>query len=510
MVRLEAETNIEVLRQTARLLLAENERLHTRLLALTRDLAVARGQVATQLELEIGRLQEELARRTRALFGPSSEKRPAADAQAANETPAAGAQRGHGPHAQAALPLVERVHELEVPDQICPACGGALQAWAEQFEEAEEIDIVERSFRIIKHRRQKYRCRCGGCVETALGPPKLIPGGRYSVEFAVAAAIAKYTDHLPLARQVRQMERLGLHVDTQTLWDQLWALSRHLLPTYKALHAYVLAAPVIGADETTWPLLEKGQTRKWWAWAVTRPDAVCYRILATRSAAAAGTVLAGYCGIVVVDGYSAYRTLQKERAAGGTPSFILASCMAHARRTFVEAEPDYPQATEMLVHFRELYRIEAQARTVVETERLRLLAELRRTQSRAVMQQMSEWLMAHRRTVLPRSGLGKAISYTLELWASLSLFLDNAAIPIDNNQTERAIRGVAVGRKNHYGSRSLRGTEVAAIFYSLIESAKLAGVEPAHYLREATLRAITTPGTVTLPTDLQALRPNTS
>jgi transposase len=504
-VRLAEERDIEVLRQTALLLVAENERLHRRLLDLTRDLAHARGQEAAQLELEIQWLQEKLAAQTRQIFGASSETRPRPREADSEQVPL---RSGHGPRAQAELPVVETLHTVDEPDRMCPKCGGHTEQWEGQFEESEEIDVVERSFRVVKHRREKRRCGCGH-IETALGPPKLIAGGRYSVGFAVEVAVAKYADHLPLARQVRQMARAGLVVDTQTLWDQLWALGRHLQPTYQALAAYVLEAPVVGADETTWRLMEKGQSRKWWAWVASRPDALCYRILPSRSARAAATVLGEYRGIVVADGYSAYRALQKELAAAeSNGSFTLACCMAHARRKFVDAEPDYPQAGEILDLIGKLYEIERRGRQAPEAERLVVLAQLRNTQSRPVMDEIRRWLSAQ--AVLPRSSLGRAIGYTLELWPGLTLFLDNPEIPIDNNHSERGMRSVALGRKNHYGSRSLRGTEVAALFYSLIESAKLAALEPAAYLREATRRAIENPGTETLPGQLVTEHRDTS
>src|SRR5207253_1311526 len=166
---------------------------------------------------------------------------------------------------------------------------------------------------------QKYRCRCGGCVVTAPGPAKLVPGGRYSVAFAVTVAVAKYLDHLPLARQVRQMARAGLIVDTQTLWDQLLALSHHLTPTYEALLADVLTAPVLGADETTWQMMEPGRSKTWWVWALCRPDAVVYRLLGTRLADGGATVLGDYRGIVLCDGYAAYRALAKRSGRSGWP-----------------------------------------------------------------------------------------------------------------------------------------------------------------------------------------------
>ena len=170
----------ERLRQMALLLEAENARLHRRLVELTRALAEAKGAAQAQLELEIAQLQEQLAARTRALFGPSSERRGSGERAEAPSAPAP--QRGHGPRAQAPLPLVDIVHTHPDAAVPCPQCGGTLEPWTNQYEEAEEIDVIERSFRIVRHRR-----RCGGCVVTAPGPAKLVPGGRYSVDFAVVA-----------------------------------------------------------------------------------------------------------------------------------------------------------------------------------------------------------------------------------------------------------------------------------------------------------------------------------
>ena len=502
MVGLATETDLERLRQMALLLEAENARLHRRLVELTRALAQATGAAHAQLELELElqHLQEQLAGRTRALFGPSSERR---SGGAEAEAPSAGApRRGHGPRAQATLPLVEVVHARPADEAApCPQCGGTLAPWTDQYEEADEIDVVERSFRIVRHRRQKYRCRCGGCVATAPGPAKLIPGGRYSVDFAVSVAVAKYCDHLPLARQVRQMARVGLTVDTQTLWDQLLALSQHLTPTYDALVADVLTAPVLGADETTWQLMEPGRSKTWWVWALCRPDAVAYRLLGTRSAEGAATVLRDYRGIVLCDGYAAYRALAKRGAADRAgPTITLAHCWAHVRRQYVETESSSPQAAEVLTLIGQLYAAEATAQATAGDDPTVLLAE-RRARAAPIVAGIRTWVTQQR--ALPQSTLGKALAYTTELWPGLVAFLDHAAIPVDNNATERALRGIALGRKDHYGSRSERGTRVAALCYTLLESAKLTGVEPAAYLAEATRRAIALPGTVTLPRDLR-------
>src|SRR5881397_2205181 len=426
----------------ALLLEAENARLHRRLGELTRALAQATGATQAQLELELQRLQEQLAARTRALFGLSSERRGGGTRDDAPSAPAP--RRGHGPPAQAALPLVEVVHTRADEAAPCLQCGGTLAPWKEQYEEGDEIDVVERSFRIVRHRRQKYRCRCGACVVTAPGPAKLVAGGRYSVDFAVAVAVAKYLDHLPLARQVRQMARAGLTVDTQTLWDQLLALSHHLTPTYEALGADVLTAPVLGADETTWQLMEPGRSKTWWVWALCRPEAVVYRLLGTRSAAGAATVLGDYRGIVLCDGHAAYRALAKRGTAERAgPTITLAHCWAHVRRQYVEAEPSYPQAAEVLALIGELYAAEAAAQETAAGDAAVLLAE-RRARVAPVVDAIRTWVTQQRG--LPQSTLGKALAYTTELWPGLVAFLDHAAIPVDNNATERALRGIALGR----------------------------------------------------------------
>jgi len=358
---------------------------------------------------------------------------------------------------------------------------------------------------LLKHRRKKYRCACNGCVDTAPGPLRLAArpdcrGRRYSPSFAVEVAVNKYLDHLPLERQARVMSREGLTIESQTLWDQIEALATVLQPTYDALRQYVLTAPVVGADETWWRLLGGPESKRWWAWSVLREDAVTYTILASRSQEAARRVLDGYHGVVLADGYGAYDALAR---AG--PGFTLAHCWAHVRRKFVEAEPHYPApCAEILELIGQLYGVERAcsgpdpvASEETRAAALALRAQLRREQSTPIVEAIRGWAQQPR--ALPESSLGKAIAYMLGLWPGLTRFLHDARIPLDNNATERGLRGLVVGRKNHYGSRSQRGTEVAALFYSLIESAKLCGVEPKAYLLHATRAALANPGTVTLP-----------
>lgn len=514
MISIKHETDLERLRQIALLQETEIGHLHRRIKVLLTELAKTTGRDESRLQLELKLLQEQLDRRINDLYGRSSEKRPADGEMEKPKDAEKKAKTGHGPREQINLPVVEKLHELDEADKACPKCGGALNELVGQTEDSEEIDIVHRSYRIMKHKRKKYVCKCGECVETAIGPQKLIVGGRYSVDFGVDVAVSKYADHLPLSRQVKQMARHGLGVNAQTLWDQLWAMHGHLKATYEALHDYVLASPVVGADETTWGFLKKAESKDWWAWSVTRHDAVFYKIMSTRSAKAAAELLKDYGGVVMADGYSAYGALAKElvEPSRAGPRFTLANCWAHGRRKFVECETHYPIAKEAIEIIRKLYDVERRAKEATEgmdptgaagdceAARLEVLARMRREESAQIVEKFYEWVESQ--TALPKSGLGIALAYMMKYRGGLEKFLQNPRIPLDNNHTERGMRPVAVGRKNHYGSKSLRGTQVAAMFYSLIESAKLAGLNPVEYLGTAVRRAIDNPGTVTLPCDL--------
>jgi len=192
------------------------------------------------------------------------------------------------------------------------------------------------------------------------------------------------------------------------------------------------------------------------------------------------------------------------------PNLKLAHCWAHVRRKLLEAADFSPELSEHAVRLiDDLFKIEREApragpNTTVEEKQqaLKLRRQLRQEKSKPVIKELLEWAIRHDGAVLPKSKMGKAISYMLKLWEGLTLFLDDPRIHLDNNAAERALRGVVVGRKNHYGSRSKRGTEVAALFYTLFETAKLSGIDPRAYVTLAAKRAIAEHGAVTLPSDL--------
>jgi transposase len=204
--------DIETLRTVAMSYEVQFQKQEERIARLEAQLADLKPSDQLKLQLEIDALKQQLAMRNKIIFGASTEKRPS-DKPKPEKKP----QTGHGPTEQVELEIIEKDHALDEADMKCKSCGKELQEWEDQSVESEEIEVIERRYIRVKHKRKKYRCPCGGCVEVAIGPRKLIPGGRYSSDFAVHVAVAKYCDHLPLERQVRMMRRQGLDVTSQTL-----------------------------------------------------------------------------------------------------------------------------------------------------------------------------------------------------------------------------------------------------------------------------------------------------
>jgi transposase len=495
MVELTKEQDLETLRQISLLLDRENQRLITKTLALTAEVARLRGADPAQLQLAV--LQELEQRRAQVFHQPEA---PAAKESLPKRPP----PPGHGPRPQPALPVVEIRHELPADDRQCPACGGELMEMAGQGETSERITSVKLTYQVEHHVRQKYRCRCNGAVVTAPGPAQVLAGSRYAPEFGIGVAVGKYADHLPLERQVRMMAREGLIVDSQTLWDQINAIAHHLKPTYAALAGRALEAPVINVDETRWAIMGSLTPAKGTVWTVRSPAVSFYRILPGKSADEGRQVLNGYRGTVVADGFAVYDVLAREG-----PAFTLAHCWSHAKRKFEEIAEHWPTpCAEIEALIGELYAIERLVPGLFPGDAAAqdIRRQLRQDRSRPVLDRIWQWATVQ--VGLPRSDFGKAVRYMLERWPGLTRFVDDPRVPLDNNAAERALRGPVVGRKNHYGSRSLRGTQVAALFYTLCETAKLAGVDPHAYLLQALYAAIARPGTVTYPEGLLNATPS--
>ena len=226
-------------------------------------------QLALSMELDL--LQRKVDDLNHEVFGRKSERRGRNSDEAGTPKPPKKKQTGHGPRPQPDLPTEEQRHFLPAGEDQCRKCGSSepLKAWEGQTQDAEEVEIVERTFKILVHKCQVYSCTCCGHLETAPAPARLIPGGRYSPTVGVTVAVDKYQDQQPLERQVKRMAEQGLNVTSQTLWDQIRQIYILLLPTWLELQRRVLAQPLIHIDETPWRLMRKGSSKRWWAWVLS-------------------------------------------------------------------------------------------------------------------------------------------------------------------------------------------------------------------------------------------------
>ena len=493
-VDLERETDIERLRQIALLQKTQLDHLiaiHAKKCAELEKLKGNGGELQRSLAF-IEAARKEAAALADAIEAAARSDAEKASARSDDESAAGGnARRGHGPKEQLRLERVPVRCTLADSARACAECGGGLVLMKGQCETSEMIDVVDIKYVVAEVERQKYVCKCGSAVETAPGPERAVDGGRYSLRFAAKVAFDKYVNHLPLERQVRAMSHYGLDVTSQTLWDQCSAVTDLLAPTYDAIFEQLRAGPVIGLDQTSWPDLEDKTLPPWQMWCFSAPGLVYHRICDDKSAATFKSLVGDYTGTIVCDAAATHIA-----GARGEGRLTLAGCWAHVYRRFEEAGDDFPAALIVRGWIQDVYRIDAQAMSTDDRARLRA------TESARVLEKMKTWM--HEQRVLATTSLGSAIRYTLKNWDRLTVFVRDPLVWLDNNRTERGLRGPVVGRRNHFGSKSARGTVVAATMYTLVESAKVAGIDPVAYLVEVATCAKRAPGAVLLPDDFKA------
>jgi transposase len=397
------------------------------------------------------------------------------------------ANRGSLP---AHLPRIEQV--VDIDDKTCPGCSGALHMIGEDV--AERLDIIPAQFRVLVVRRPKYACRaCQEVVVQAPAPARLIEGGLPTEAMVAHVVVAKYADHLPLYRQAQIYGRQGIELDRSTLADWTGRAAFLLRPLHQRLLEKLKASPKLFADETTAPVLDpgRGRTKTGQLWAYARddrpwggpdPPAVAYIYAPDRTAERPIEHLGGFKGVLQVDGYGGYRKLAKTNAV------TLAFCWAHVRRRFYElaAAGSAPIASEALERIKGLYAVEADIRGRLPEER----SAERQARSRPIILALEPWLKAKLDIISQKSKLAEAIRYALSRWEGLTSFLDDGQIEIDNNIVERAIRPLALGRKNHLFAGSDGGAEHWAVIASLIETCKLASRDPEAYLVNVITRIV--------------------
>lgn len=372
---------------------------------------------------------------------------------------------------------------LDVQNEACPDCGGALHNIGESI--SEMLDWVPAQLRVVRIRRPKYSCRACATVHQVPAPERVIAKGLATPRLLAHVLVSKYCDHLPLYRQAQIFARHGLELERSTLANWVGGASWWLESLHARLASNVFASTKIFADDTPIPVLDPGRGRtktgRLWVyarddrpWAGPDPPAAVYFYSQDRKSERPATHLEKFKGILQVDGYVGFERLTK------TGKVTLAACWAHARRKFYDAHETTgsPIAADALRRIAELYAIEERIRGHSADHR----KAVRRIEMRPLLDDLKVWLEVQLTRIPGRSGLGEAIRYTIARWPALCRCVDDGRIELDNNAVERAIRPVALGRKNHLFAGSDGGGERWATICSLVETAKLNGVEPFAYL----------------------------
>jgi transposase len=383
-------------------------------------------------------------------------------------------------------PLPEHLPRTRVehtPACACPDCGTAMRRIGEDV--AEILEYLPERFRVIQHVRPKLACpECERIVQVE-APSRPIARGLAGPGLLAHVLVAKYCDHLPLYRQAQIYAREGVELERSTMAEWVAGCFRLLEPLVEALARYVMTAHKLHADDTPVPVLEpgRGRTKTGRLWTYVRDDrpaasaeaaAVLFRYAPDRKGERPREHLKPFSGILQADAYAGFGHLYGERIQE-------AACWAHARRAFYEMHQanDSPVAAEALERIGRLYDIESEIRGRPPDER----AAIRQARAGPLLESLREWLRHTLSRVSKKSELAKAISYVLSRWTALTRYRDDGRIEIDNNAAERALRAVALGRKNYLFCGSDAGGERAAAIYSLIGTAKLNDVDPEAYLR---------------------------
>ncbi len=384
--------------------------------------------------------------------------------------------------------LPRQIEELEPPaeERICPVCGADKVCIG--HETSEVLEYVPASFLVIEQRRRKYACKpCGNGVTIAPPGDKPIESGRPGPGLLAQLAVGKYQDHLPLNRQIEIFKRLGVTLPSSTLVSWIEAVASAFEPIYRELVRRTLLAQVLGVDDTVLKVLDdrkaegikRGHIWSYVGYEEGRPIRVVYDYTPDWSGKGPQTFLATRRGYIQGDGYKGIDELFK--APGALVRRV--GCWAHVRRGFVKAlDAGDKRAAVAVKLIGTLYDVERLAKER-EDDPTRRLA-LRDEHARPVVNRLGTWIKETVRDVIPKSPLGKALTYAINQWPTLTVYLDDGAVPIDNNEVERRIRPVAVGRKNYLFAGSDSGGKRAAVLYSILACCNLAGVEPFAYMRD--------------------------
>ncbi|MCP5239108.1 MAG: IS66 family transposase [Zoogloeaceae bacterium] len=471
------------------------------------DQAVLKALVTAQ-QAEIARLNFIIAKLRRMQFGRRSEQLDGSLAQLELALERIEAARGDGPanvgdqpssdegapskrRDRKPLPdhLSRETVEHAPPERHCTECGSTFVKLGEDV--SEMLEYVPAHFKVIRHVRPKLACsRCERIVQAA-APSRPIERALPGPALLAHVLVGKFCDHLPLYRQSAIYARSGIELERSTLADWVGQSAQLLAPLVESLRCHVLAADKVHADDTPLPVLAPGQGRTKTArlWTYVRddrpagsndPPAVWFAYSPDRKGEHPQRHLRTFTGILQADAYAGFNAIY------ATGRVHEAACWAHLRRKFfdVHRAQASPIATEALERIAQLYAIEANVRAQIPAQR----CAVRQARARPLLEGMRVWLEAQSRRVSRKCAISEAIQYGLNHWQALVRYAQDGRIEIDNNAAERALRAVALGRKNFLFGGSDAGGERAAALYSLIGTAKLNGLDPEAYLRDVLAR----------------------
>ena len=374
------------------------------------------------------------------------------------------------------------VHDLAEEEKHCSTCQQELRPIGE--ESSERYEYIPAKLTVIEDICKKYACAC--TVKTATKPSQPIEKSTAGASLLAQVIVAKTADHLPLHRQEKIFERHGVDISRKTMGGWLAQCADLLKPLYGSMKEVLFRSKVIGTDDTSVKVLDVklpfARTGRIWPYSGDAAHPVIlYDYTATRERAGPEEFLKGYRGYLQADAYGGYDAFFKDPARG----LIEVGCWAHARRYFHKAlESDQPRMGPALLLIAQLYRVEKQARPLTAEDRLRL----RQLQSQPILEKLRNYLLEVQEEVLPKSPEGRAVRYTLKNWTALTRYCEDGDLQIDNNATERAIRGIAVGRNNWVFFGSDEGGKSAALLQSFVSSCQRVGVDPFVWLKDILTR----------------------
>lgn len=390
------------------------------------------------------------------------------------------------------LSVDERIdYELPEEKRVCPQCSGLLHEMSTQSHK--ELEIIPAQIKVVEHVQHIYSCR--HCEKQEISTPIIkapvpaspIPGSMASPSALAYVMNQKYVESMPLYRQEQSFEKEGITLTRQTLANWIIKASEIWLELlYQCLYELLLSQDILYADETPVQVLQEpgrsAETNSYmWVYLSGRhgPQIILYDYQQTRAGKNVNTFLAGFSGYLHCDGYAGYE---------GLPNVKLVGCWAHARRKFDEAIKALPSsarssgavsAEKGLDYCNRLFKIERSLDDVSPEMRL----TERSKQSQPILDEFKEWLDKEQNKVLPKSGLGKAITYCLNQWDKLTGFMQDGRLEISNNRAENYIRPFVLGRKNWLFANTPQGARASAVIYSIVQTAKANNLNPYRYLK---------------------------